>query len=196
LVVINSRYFYIYEEDKMRADTIHDFHLIMDRKTKGRLADLNLWRDCRGISGVIVNILKEISPVVKQEHQWGEQRMSRYKAVCSDPDEVREHMHVYLPEELYRELKLLHQDLNFFSIAQMVREFLEWFLGFVAECKGDALTELKKIFSQWAEEEKNSRLTLRGYLRQLFRIIRHLPGKNRLVNIYNKDFSPFWIMRM
>jgi hypothetical protein len=136
-----------------------------------------------------------MSTLIK-EHRWGEQRMSRYKAVCSDPDEVREHMHVYVPEELYRELKLLHQDLNFFSIAQMVREFLEWFLGFVDECAGDVLTELKKIFSQWAEDEKRSRLTLREYVRQLFRIIQHLPGKNRLVNIYNKDFSPFWIMRM
>ena len=93
-------------------------------------------------------------------------------------------------------LKLLHQDLNFFSIAQMVREFLEWFLEFVDGCAGDALAELKAIFSQWAEVEKDSRLSLCGYLRQLLRIIRHLPGKNRLVNIYNDDFSPFWIMRM
>jgi hypothetical protein len=122
--------------------------------------------------------------------------MSRYKAVCPDPDEVREHMHVYVPEELYREMKLLHQDLNFYSIAQMVREFLEWFLGFVDGCAGDALAELKSIFSQWTEDEKNSRLTLCGYLRQLFRIIQHLPGKTGLVNIYNSDFSPFWIMRM
>ena len=121
--------------------------------------------------------------------------MSRYKAVCPNPDEVREHMHVYLPERLYRELKLLHQDLNFFSIAQMVREFLAWFLEFVDGCTGDAISELKTIFSQWAENEKNSRPTLCGYLRQLFRIIRHLPAGNRLVNIYDKDFSPFWIMR-
>jgi hypothetical protein len=190
---------------------IHDFHFMMNRGMKGRLAGLNMWGDCKGLSGIIVTILKVLSPVVKQEHRWGEQRMSRYKAVCPDPDEVREHMHVYLPEELYRELKLLHQDLNFFSIAQMVREFLEWFLGFVdghlhkndnrgstnvEQCAGDALAELKSIFSQWQEDEKNSRLTLCGYMRQLFRIIRHLPGRNRLINIYNKDFSPFWIMRV
>ena len=176
--------------------TVHDFHFVMDRGMKGRLAGLNLWRDCKGLSGVIVNILKVLSPLVRQEHRWGEQRKSRYKAVCPDPDEVREDMHVYLPEELYRELKLLHQDLNFFSIAQMVREFLEWFLGFVDGCAGDALTELEAMFSQWAEVEKDSKLTLCEYLRQLLRIIQHLPGKNRLVNIYNKDYSPFWIMRM
>jgi hypothetical protein len=176
--------------------TVHDFHLVIDREMKGRLAGLNMWGNCKGLSGVIVNILKVLSPMVKQEHKWGEQRMSRYKAVCPDPDEVREHMHVYLPEELYRELKLLHQDLNFFSIAQMVREFLEWFLAFVDGCTGDALAELKAIFLQWLEDEKKSRLTLCEYMRQLFRIIRHLPGRNRLVNIYNKDFSPFWIMRM
>jgi hypothetical protein len=101
-----------------------------------------------------------------------------------------------VPEALYRELKLMHQDLNFYSIAQMVREFLEWFLGFVDKCAGDALEELKKIFSQWAKEEANTKLTLREYVRQLFRIVQHLPGKNRWVNIYNRDFSPFWIFRM
>jgi hypothetical protein len=86
--------------------------------------------------------------------------------------------------------------LNFYSIAQMVREFLGWFLEFVEVCKGDALGELKVIFSQWAREQASTRLTLCEYMRQLFRIIRHLPGRNRLVNIYDKDFSPFWILRM
>jgi hypothetical protein len=175
---------------------VHDFHCVMDHGMKGKLRDLKIFRSSRGLSGIIVEILKVLSPVVKNEHKWGEQRKSRYKAVCADPDEVRESVHVYLPVSLYRELKLMHQDLNFYSIAQMVREFLEWFLEYVDKCKGDALAELKKIFSQWAEDEKNSQLTLCEYIRQLFRIVRHLPGRNRLVNIYNKDFSPFWILRM
>jgi hypothetical protein len=211
LVVINSKDECVNKEDTMNKKEVHDFHLIMDQKMKKRLGGLKFFRDCQGLSRVIVNILQLLSPVVKREHRWGEQRMSRYKNVCTDPDEIRENVHVYLPGNLYRELKLMHQDLNFYSIAQMVREFLEWFLEFVdghlhkndnrgstnvEQCEGDALVELKAIFSQWKKEEADDRLTLCEYMRQLFRIIRHLPEKNRYVNIYNKDFSPFWILRM
>jgi hypothetical protein len=180
----------------MYKKEVHDFHFIMDWEMKGRLRDLKFFRDSRGLSGIVVDILKMLSPVVKREHRWGEQRMSRYKAVCADPDEVRESVHVYIPEKLYRELKLMHQDLNFYSIAQMVREFLEWFLEFVDGCKGDVLEELQKMHTSWASEKKITRLTLREYMRQLFTIIRHLPGRNRLVTIYNKNFSPFWILRV
>jgi hypothetical protein len=180
----------------MNKKEVHDFHMVIDRGMKEKLRGLDFFRMCKGLSGIIVAILQVLSPVVKREHKWGEQRMSRYKAVCTDPDEVRENVHVYLPCNLYRELKLMHQDLNFYSIAQMVREFLEWFLGFARECKGDVLGELIKIFSQWAKDEAETRLTLCEYVRQLFRIVRHLPGRNRLVNIYDKNFSPFWIFRM
>ena len=175
---------------------VHDFHLVMGRGMKESLQDVKIFKDCMGLSGIIVGILKVLSPVVKQEHKWGKQRFSKYKAVCVDPDEVREHAHVYLPWELYKELKLMHQDLNFYSIAQLVRGLLEWFLRFMEGCKGDVLIELKKIFSQWAEVEAETRLSLGGYLRQLYRIIRHLTGKKRLVTVYDKDFIPFWIFRM
>jgi hypothetical protein len=103
---------------------------------------------------------------------------------------------VYMPGGLYRELKLLHQGLNFYSIAQFMRGLLEWFLEFVDECEGDALKELAELFSSWAEEKKETRLTLREYMRQLLKIIRHLPGKNRLITIYNHNYSPFWVLRI
>jgi hypothetical protein len=180
----------------MGAKAMHDFHFIMDRDMKERLKNVEGFQESRGVSSVIVRILKILSPVIRREHVWGEQRLSRYRAVCNDPDVMRDHLHVYIPEELYRELKLLHQDLNFFSIAQMVRDFLEWFLEFARGYEGDAFVELEKIFSQWSKEKTANRLTLREYVRQLFRILRHLPEKNRLVNIYNSDFSPFWILRM
>lgn len=180
----------------MSKNGVHDFHLVMDRGMIEKLTDLECFKDFRGLSGVIVRILHLLSPIVKREHVWGEQRMSRYKAVCTDPDEVRKDVHVYLASELYRELKLMHQDLNYYSIAQMVRDFLCWFLGFVGVCKGDVLEELKDMFSQWVEEKESTRLSLCEYVRQLFRIVRHLPGRSRLVNIYNSDYSPFWIMRM
>jgi hypothetical protein len=171
---------------------VHDFHLVINQKLKEQLRALKVFRNCNGLSGIIVRILELLAPVVKDEHKWGEQRMSRYRPVCEDPDEAREHVHVYMPLKLYRELKLLHQDLNVFSIAQLTRDFMGWFLGFVGDCKGDVLKELKNMFAQLKEAEMDSKLTEREFMRQLRKIIQHLPGKNRIINIYNKDFSPFY----
>jgi hypothetical protein len=180
----------------MRDVSIHDFHCVVSRDMKERLRDLDVFKGVKGVSSVIVRILKILTPVIEREYKWGEQRMSRYMNVCEDPDEVREDIHVYLPHGLYRELKLLHQGLNFYSIAQFVRGLLDWFLVFADECKGDILKELEKIFSHWTEEKKQTCLTLREYMRQLFTIIRHLPGKNRLITVYNNQYSPFWVLRV
>jgi hypothetical protein len=171
---------------------VHDFHLVINQKLKEKLRTLKVFQNCNGLSRIIVSILEILAPIVKDEHNWGEQRMSQYRPVCKDPDEVREHVHVYMPLELYRKLKLLHQDLNVFSIAQLIRDFIGWFLDFVEGCKGDVLKKLKKMFTQSRAEELETKLTEREFMRQLWKIIHHLPGKNRLINIYNRDFSPFY----
>ena len=53
---------------------------------------------------------------------------------------------------------------------------------------------LKKITNkQWKEEDGKTRLTLRKIVQQLLLIIQHFWGKNRLINIYDRQFSPSWI---
>jgi hypothetical protein len=180
----------------MAEGAIHDFHCVLTRDMKEKLQDLNIFKGAGSVSGMIVSILQVLIPVIEREFKWGRQRMSQYMNVCGDPDMVRDHIHVYMPRGLYRELKLLHQGLNFYSIAQFVRGLLEWFLEFVEGCEGDALEELAELFSSWAAEKKETRLTLREYMRQLLKIIRHLPGKNRLITIYNHNYSPFWVLRV
>jgi predicted metalloendopeptidase len=86
--------------------------------------------------------------------------------------------------------------LNFYSIAQFVRELLEWFMEFVEGCEGDALHELQELFAHWATIRKETRLTLKDYMRQLLTIVQHLPGKNRLIVVYNQNYSPFWVLRV
>jgi len=180
----------------MQGDCIHDFHFVVERRMKERLKNLDVFQDCKGVSGVIVRVLKLLAPVVRREHKWGEQRMCRYREVCDDPEAVREHMHVYLPGGVYRELKLLHQDLNVYSIAQLLRGFIDLFLGFVEVYKDNVILELEKLFDSWLEVEKQVRLTPRKIMRQLLMIIQHLPGKSRPINIYDKHFSPFWVLRI
>ena len=178
------------------SDSVHDFHFVLDRRMKERLKGLNVFDGFMSVSGMIVKILKVLTPVIGKEHKWGEQRMSRYKAVCDDPEVIRDHMHVYVPGEMYRELKLLHQDLNFFSIAQLVRELISFFLGLVDVYKNEVFQELNKLFSHWKSESQQTRLTSRKFIRQLWKIIRFLPNKKRLVTVYNSNFSPFWIQRL
>ena len=180
----------------MTEVSLHEFHCILDRNMKEKLRDLDIFMAIRGVSGKIVRILQVLIPVIRRELKWGQQRMSRYMNVCDDPDVARDHVHVYIPDGLYRELKLLHQGLNFYSIAQFARWLLEWFFGFVEECEGDVLQELQELFASWAAEKKVTRLTLKDYMQQLFTIIQHLPGKNRLITVYNQNYSPFWVLRV
>ena len=180
----------------MTEVSLHDFHCVLDRNMKEKLRDLDIFKRVRGVSGKVVRILQVLIPVIRRELKWGQQRMSRYMNVCDDPDVERDHVHVYVPAGLYRELKLLHHGLNFYSIAQFVRELLEWFLEFVEECEGNTLHKLQELFAHWATIKKETRLTLKEYMRQLFTIVQHLPGRNRLITVYNQNYSPFWVLRV
>jgi hypothetical protein len=175
---------------------LHEFHFVLDRGMKNDLMDLELYKKTVNLSGVIEGILSLIGPLIKREHKWGKQRESRYLPVCDDPDEIREDVHAYLPRELYRELKLMHADLNYYSIGQMVRDFLRFFLDKVKEYGEKIFDELQKLFKRWEKENRKHRLTPRMIIRQLWRIIRHLPEQSGLINLYYSDFSPCWMFRL
>ncbi|MBN2531420.1 MAG: hypothetical protein JXB88_00940 [Spirochaetales bacterium] len=155
-------------------------------------------RRCRdnNISGIIVRILLLLVPFIKREHDRGKQRDSRYEYVSLDLGETRVHTHAYLPENLYRKLKLIHHDLNFFSMAQIVRFFIVVFFKLVDEYEEDISKELERMYKEWEKEGRDSRLTLRQYIRQLMIIIQHLiPGK-RIITVYDHRFMPFWRLRL
>ena len=84
---------------------LHEFHFVMAGGMKKSLEGLDIFNRCMSLSGVVVKVLSLLAPVVKREHRWGEQRLSRYRYVSCDPDERREHVHAYLPVDVYRELK-------------------------------------------------------------------------------------------
>ncbi|MBN2443927.1 MAG: hypothetical protein JXJ04_21370, partial [Spirochaetales bacterium] len=109
----------------------HDFHFILDKKMEEELKHLKMYTLKRNLSGVIVKILSIIAPGLEKEHFIGKQRWSKYKYVNDDIGIKRKSTHVYLPFALYKRLKLIHQDLNFYSIAQLLRFFLGLFLDLV-----------------------------------------------------------------
>ncbi|MBN1699638.1 MAG: hypothetical protein JW881_19120 [Spirochaetales bacterium] len=175
---------------------IHEFHLIITDIMKENLRSLTLFGSRRSLSGVIAGILSCIDPLIIKEHIWGRQRMNRYQAVSDNPDENRKHVHVYFTEDMYRKIKLLHADLNCFSIAQLVRWFLELFLAMVERYGNEVIKEFEKRFKQWSVGEKKAQQSPQRNLRQLFKIIQHLPGQNRFISLYTTHYSPFWILRL
>ena len=177
----------------MITEHLHDFHFVMAEGMIESLKGLEMYKKAGSLSGVIVRILSLLGPVIGREHKWGEQRFARYMPVSGDPDEVREDVHAYLPEGVYRRLKLMHADLNFYSIAQLVRGLLEFFIELVKEYGDNIFQVLKKWFKQWEEENKDNRLTTSKFVRQLGVILRHLPDQNRLIKVYNGQYSPFWV---
>jgi hypothetical protein len=174
----------------------HEFHFIITGNMKEKLRNLHFLGSGISLSSVIVRIMSLIDPLSIKEHQWGKQRMSRYQPVSHCHNESREHVHVYFPEDMYRKIKLLHADLNCFSIAQLVRGLLELFLVMAEKYGNKVIKEFEKKFNQWSIEQKNIQQTPRKNLRQLFKIIQHLSGRNRLISIYSSDYSPFWILRI
>ncbi|MBN1699049.1 MAG: hypothetical protein JW881_16135 [Spirochaetales bacterium] len=174
----------------------HEFHCIMTDNLRERLLDLTLFGSRCSLSGVVVKILTCIDPLIIKEHIWGKQQMSRYRAVSDDPDESRKHAHVYFTEEVYRKIKLLHADLNCYSIAQLVRWLLELFLAMVERYGNRVIEEFEKRFMQWSREEKGLQESPRRNLRQLYRIIQHLSERNRFISLYTGHYSPFWILQL
>ncbi|MBN1698221.1 MAG: hypothetical protein JW881_11965 [Spirochaetales bacterium] len=174
----------------------HEFHIIMTDTMIAKLLNVHLFGSRYSLSGVIVGIISLIDPLIITEHRWGKQRMSRYQPVSDNPDEKRVHAHVYFTEDEYRKIKMLHADLNCFSIAQLVRWLLELFLALIEEFGDRLIEELKKRFQQWSTEDNRIQQNHRGNLRQLSKIIQHLPGRNRLLSIYTSHYTPFWILRL
>ncbi|MBN2444646.1 MAG: hypothetical protein JXJ04_25045, partial [Spirochaetales bacterium] len=107
----------------------------------------------------------------------------------------RESVHVYMPGDLYRRFKLMHQDLNVYSMAQLVRFFLGWFLDFIRVYGEVALAELDVIMKQYKEKNKRKSISTKQ-IRQLLQFIYKNTVNNCLLNIYNHKFSPQRILRL
>ena len=178
-----------------RAESgVCDFHFIMDTEMKDDLMELDMFAKGGSFSRLIVDILALLSPVVEKEHFFGKERASCYEFVNDDLEIPRESVHVYLPGGLYRRLKLMHQDLNFYSIAGLVRFFLRFFLVEVGDCRGDEKRKIEELVRRW-KKTKIKKFS-RESMRQLWQFISKKPAKIRLINLYNHLFSPIKIYRL
>ncbi|MBN2534819.1 MAG: hypothetical protein JXB88_18200 [Spirochaetales bacterium] len=181
----------------MKKDTseFYIFHFKMDVEMKDKLKGLTLYKNAGNLSRLIIRILSMLIPFMEKKHLCREQKGSKYAFVHRDLAVERESTHVYMDDGLYRRLKLMHQDLNCYSMAQLLREFLEFFL-IVVDLYGDDYQEaLNYLMEKCNAENEKFRFSYKALI-QLWKLIRQNSVMIRLLNIYNDKFCPVKIYRL
>ena len=171
----------------------HEFHFKLNGHIRSRLCRTEVFGRIGTFSGTFRWIIGFMAPVIRREEKWGKQRESRYLFVAPGCEEGPDDVHVYLEEEAYRQLKMLHHDLDFYSIAQLVRFLIGVFLD-LEDIYGVGVVEyLKWIFRRWEKEERaqNSERVLRQLLRFHIKFLL----KSGQTTIYDREFKPLLILR-
>ena len=80
----------------------------------------------------------------------------------------RFHIHCYVPEEVYQHLKTVHKDLDFYSISQIARLVVKYFLHGVRKYGYDGFLErlqnCKKKWNKKLEKFADKKITFRKQL--------------------------------
>ncbi len=94
-------------------------------------------------------IFNMMIPLLKKEHFTGEERGNKYQVFTAV-----KRIHLYLDEKLYREVKLLHSNLDFFSMASIVRFLIEEFFERLKKSDGDEKVIEREMREIWTEFNK------------------------------------------
>ena len=175
---------------KENGKQTHDFHFILAISVREELEKVLLTYGKGSRSMKIMEIFKLMYPQLEEMHFSGKEQKSRYQLVDDDRHAGRCGVHLYLKPEVYRRLKLIHQDLNLYSIAQLVRGILKVFLDFVKQYGDDWQEQLK----QWMKKVKKKHKSTHRY-RKTRQFLSLNQGKAALITVYNSFFSPIQIYR-
>ena len=168
------------------------------------ILDRELRRICRYFeiskSELIVKILNLNIPLMEKYHLKRREQDSRYKIIeeyqgssgnliPGKPGvKCRVSIHTYLPGSLYRRLKQLHSELNFYSMAQLVREVIRFFLWLFERYGRDALKVLAILANirENYEKRKDRWRDTGEVLRQYYYNKSLTPGK---ITLFSLDFQ-------
>ncbi|HOJ63001.1 MAG TPA: hypothetical protein PLE45_01155 [Spirochaetota bacterium] len=149
----------------------HEFHFVVKSEMKKRLVKLaeklNL-----SLSKLVVYILQLFCNRIKKRYCFGVEDGNTYERIDAT-DKIR----VYLSKEDYRFLKKIHADLNFFSMAVLLRRIVALFLE-----------EYEKM-GLLGVEKKCSLVTLRLWLK-ITKIKRW--KKNKELSHFEGNTMPFY----
>ena len=101
-----------------------EFDFVLNKSLFERIKYLKE-KENKNLSLIVREIILLMIPVLREKHIYEKRRKKDYKFI-----NATEKIRVFLPEEVYNELKLVHDQLNSFSIATLIRELLEiYFIG-------------------------------------------------------------------
>jgi hypothetical protein len=174
---------------------VYKFHFKMDAEMMSDVTGLSMFKRAGNISKLINRILTLLSPRIEEKHLKNDQMMSRYEFVCENKEIERKNVFVYLPDKIYRALKLMHQDLNYYSMAQLMRLVLRVFLGLVKEFGEDVEFKLLVLYRQW-KAKRDSRKYEWKPVKELLHFIYQKPRMSRFLTLYSNKFQPISFYRL
>ena len=178
-----------------RNPEITKFHFKMDILMMDELTDLALFQETQNLSGTISRILMQLFTIIEKEDMEGTQRFSKYELINEDKSVDRKHVIVKIPDFLYRRLKSLHDVLNYYSMAQLVRWLLRMFLDIVSKFGEAYGEELMRLVGGWMKFSRNSRFLIK-YIYQLIMFKGEINEIIKSFDIYALHFSPDRIFRL
>jgi len=149
----------------------YELHFVTTMAMKEKLAKIAK-KENISLSKLILYVLQKFSDRIKKRYCFGSKDENAYERIDADAS-----IHFYLPKEDYRFLKKIHADLNFFSMAKLLRSILEIFI------------EEYERMGMLGFEKKCSLVTLRLWLK-LTEIKRW--WKDRELSHFNNNTTPFY----
>ncbi|HOJ64519.1 MAG TPA: hypothetical protein PLE45_08870 [Spirochaetota bacterium] len=137
----------------------HELHFVVTSTMKEKLAKIAK-KENISLSKLICYVLQKFADRVKKRYCFGNEDDNSYERIEADAS-----IHFYIPKEEYRFLKKIHADLNFFSMAKLIRTILEIFIeeyermgmiGFEKKCGIITLRlflKITKIKKWWKSRE-------------------------------------------
>ena len=100
---------------------IREFNFMIGQELHNKIKD---YSDRKNITynNAIIIIFNMMLPLLKKEHFTGVERKNKYERITAV-----KRVHLYLDIKIHREIRLIHSNLDFFSMAILVRFLIEEF---------------------------------------------------------------------
>ncbi len=125
-----------------------EFDFVLNQDLFEKINNLKNKKD-KDFSTLIREIIIFMLPVLKRKHLFEKRRDKDYRFI-----NATHRIRIYIPEEVYNELKLVHDHINSFSIAILIRELLELYFAGI-EVEGEE--EFAKRMEEWQKEIESLR---------------------------------------
>ena len=148
--------------------SIHVLHFKLDKEQHSALSKI-AEDNKSSLSKTIVSVIEKLMPFIEKNQISFQDKESRYQ-VINNKKEKRRSVLAYLPEEYYRKLKHLHHDLNVYSIAQIMRKLIGYYIKAYCKYGLDKMNLfVEKLLEKWNEKKKILSETGSKIMIQLFK---------------------------